>query len=372
MAVRKKEKTKTHVIYDVLRREIEAGVWKKGDKLPSDLELSERFGCSVGTVNRAMTSLAHEGRVDRRMRVGSRVLDAGESGGGNALHLDAVACIYSSKRHEGIWRMVQEFQMAADAVGQRAILLSTGLDFRKEAEIIGRLSEFDVKGALLIPTVSNAQEQVYYSQMLASCKFPVVVADSAFTGLGASHVYHDAFHAGRCAAQHLLERGVRRAGFVANNAGTALTRDFYQGYLCALEDAGIEVQPADVQRTMYMRPDFEDPLAESRLLVRAFLEKSPDIEGIVCGSDFMAIACADVAEEMGLSVPGDLKITGCDDFRIAANHRPAMTTYHVPFEEIGRQSFSLLTRMMRGEARAEEEVRLRGTLIARESTGGPA
>lgn len=50
------------------------GVYKPGDKLPTEQQLAERFGASRPTVNKAIGSLAGDGFVVRRKRAGTIVL----------------------------------------------------------------------------------------------------------------------------------------------------------------------------------------------------------------------------------------------------------------------------------------------------------
>ncbi|KRA57276.1 histidine utilization repressor [Caulobacter sp. Root656] len=52
---------------------IRSGAWSPGRKVPSELELMARFGCSRMTVNKAMSALADEGLIVRRRRAGSFV-----------------------------------------------------------------------------------------------------------------------------------------------------------------------------------------------------------------------------------------------------------------------------------------------------------
>lgn len=59
---------------DVLRRDIEAGVYPVGSLLPPELELSERFGMSRHTIREAIRSLVEAGLVVRRKGVGTEVL----------------------------------------------------------------------------------------------------------------------------------------------------------------------------------------------------------------------------------------------------------------------------------------------------------
>ena len=63
-------KVKTH-----LREGIASGRWRPGERLPSEAELTETFGVSRMTVNRALRELHQEGMVERVQGVGSFVAE---------------------------------------------------------------------------------------------------------------------------------------------------------------------------------------------------------------------------------------------------------------------------------------------------------
>jgi GntR family transcriptional regulator len=54
-----------HQVYLDLRRAIDGGEWRAGDRLPPERELATRYGCSLITVRRALTELARERRLER-------------------------------------------------------------------------------------------------------------------------------------------------------------------------------------------------------------------------------------------------------------------------------------------------------------------
>src|SRR3954454_12231707 len=60
-------------VYTALRREIQSGRLKKGDRLPSEAELVRTFGASRITVGRAVRDLQAAGLVERRAGSGSYV-----------------------------------------------------------------------------------------------------------------------------------------------------------------------------------------------------------------------------------------------------------------------------------------------------------
>jgi GntR family transcriptional regulator len=54
-----------HQVYLDLRRSLDDGTWHAGDRLPTERELAESYGCSLITVRRALSELVHEGRIER-------------------------------------------------------------------------------------------------------------------------------------------------------------------------------------------------------------------------------------------------------------------------------------------------------------------
>ncbi len=72
-------------LYQQIRRllesELRKGTWKPGEVMPTEVELSERFGVSVGTVKQAILLLARDGLVHRQSGKGTfvRPIDRGQS-----------------------------------------------------------------------------------------------------------------------------------------------------------------------------------------------------------------------------------------------------------------------------------------------------
>jgi GntR family transcriptional regulator len=60
-------------VKDVLRSRIRDGVWKSGDRLPSEAELCDLFSVSRTVIRQALQDLIHEGLIKRRKGKGSFV-----------------------------------------------------------------------------------------------------------------------------------------------------------------------------------------------------------------------------------------------------------------------------------------------------------
>lgn len=358
---------KADFVFSTLQERITTGQWKVGEQIPTEEELSHEFACSRGTVSKAIARLAHEQLVERRTRAGTRVIQSSSRRSGPALDLDACAFIYPSIQHEGISRIVAGFQQAANEARQRTMMLTTGTDFRKEAEIVGRLGEFNVKGAVIYPVISSPQDQIYYMQMILTCPYPVVLVGVNLPGLMRSGVVADGQHAGYTMTKRMIDQGARRIGFLANYAWVPSVRDRYLGYRQAMEETGLAESEAYVHLESKMTPRFDNPLDEPTALARAYLGKHKDLEGVVAADDFLAHGCLHAALELGLDVPGRLKIAGIGDFRTLPQTTPAITTYHVPFESMGAQAFEVLTRTMQTPSVDPRETIVRGEIVVRET-----
>jgi LacI family transcriptional regulator, galactose operon repressor len=89
---------------------------------------------------------------------------------------------------------------------------------------------------------------------------------------------------------------------------------------------------------------------------------------IVCVNDFMAIGVLRELHEQGIAVPEKISVTGFDDIRLAAFVSPALTTAHIPREEIGHRIGEMLLPGARGRLPRGREILVDASLIVREST----
>jgi len=70
----------------------------------------------------------------------------------------------------------------------------------------------------------------------------------------------------------------------------------------------------------------------------------------------------------GMSVPGDLSVTGFDDIDLAQATSPALSTVRQPLAEMGRMAVSLLVRLLDGHQVDALHVELATELVVRGST----
>lgn len=118
----------------------------------------------------------------------------------------------------------------------------------------------------------------------------------------------------------------------------------------------------------FMHPDFEHVMAESTRRGETFLDKAGQLDAVVCGNDFLALGLIAAAAKKGFRVPGDLLVTGADDYaHEASSAGVALTTYQIPDGEMGCKMFEILQARLDGMEPVPGETQFRGSLVIRES-----
>lgn len=63
-----------HQVFRDLKSALDGDEWRPGDRMPTERDLAERYGCSVITVRHALGELVREGRIERTRGRGTFVL----------------------------------------------------------------------------------------------------------------------------------------------------------------------------------------------------------------------------------------------------------------------------------------------------------
>jgi LacI family transcriptional regulator len=165
--------------------------------------------------------------------------------------------------------------------------------------------------------------------------FPVVILDDQSLPGRTPWIGPDNRIGAYQAVRHLVGLGHRRIAHIQGPAQYQCSHDRDRGYRQALEEAGIEVDPA-----LVLEGDFTTPSGEA---VAAQLLGLPDPPtAIFAANDQMAYGVLTAARARGLRVPRDLAVVGFDDTALAEHLRPALTTVRQPFQEMGKRAADLL------------------------------
>ncbi len=173
--------------------------------------------------------------------------------------------------------------------------------------------------------------------------------------------------AGRNIAEYLLDLGHTEIAMVGGiTSGNDRARNRIKGVRAALAARGLELPPERLVERPYSISDGRDGLRE--ILAAAGKGKQPT--AVIGGNDLLAIGVILEAQQSGLEVPGDLSVAGFDDIELAANIAPALTTVHVPVEDICTLAGDFLVARVEGRP-ARDHLSLEARLVVRQSTARP-
>ncbi|HWA67751.1 MAG TPA: LacI family DNA-binding transcriptional regulator [Mycobacteriales bacterium] len=169
---------------------------------------------------------------------------------------------------------------------------------------------------------------------------PAVLLDIAQDGFDV--VTTDDAAGGRLAAQHLLERGHTRIGFL----GEGWVADHAHQSQCELRLAGLRAasaaagHPVDDAHVRFTAHDIDS----ARTAAHELLTGTDRPTAVFAHDDLLAAAVLQAAGSRGLAVPSDVAVIGFDDSEIAV--ALGLTTIRQPFEASGQVAArALLERM---------------------------
>ena len=162
--------------------------------------------------------------------------------------------------------------------------------------------------------------------------------------------------------RYLASLGHRRIAFIKGNELHKAVGNRFDGYRDGLEQSGLAYSDDLVA-------EGDNSLRSGELCAEKLLRLRPRPTAVFSANDDMAAGVLRVATRLGIGVPGDLSIAGCDDVALAQHVYPSLTTIHQPLGAMAETASLALIQGARGEPRAAELDVVAGTIRVRESTG---
>jgi GntR family transcriptional regulator of arabinose operon len=356
-----------------LRAEVESGALAPGTRLPSEAELTRRFGVSRGTVRQALANLRQQGLVEAVAGRGSFVRRPAPSPPGPAGERSrAVGAVVPSVARPYVPETLQGIEDELDRRGWSMVVASSGSTSERQAGRIRRIVRDGVAGLIVYPIDYDPDPPLFDG--LSRRGVPLVFIDRYIPGLGVDAVMPDNVGGAYAAVAHLVGLGHRRIGFVStDNLTTTSVFERFAGYQQALVAHGLEPDPALILTTLPVtasRPA-SDPEQARRIVaeIAPYLRRRDRPTAVFALHDVLAMYVAEAAAACGLAVPADLALVGFNDDPMAAAHAPPLTTVAQPREEIGRRAAELLVDRIEGRPAHGGRIVLPSLLVVRRSSG---
>ena len=209
--------------------------------------------------------------------------------------------------------------------GNLLLLVNTGGSNRQAEHLITDL--LDRQADALIFAAVGTRSVVLPD---AARKVPTILLNCFAPHDPAPAILPDEERGGREATQALLDLGHRDIAYLTGKPAQWATKARLRGFRDALRGAGLDPRGHAVLAGNYHADSGYD-------LVRTLLRSGPLPTAIMCGNDRMAVGALLGLFEAGVRVPADVSVMGYDDqFQLAAEIRPALSTIRLPYETMGR------------------------------------
>lgn len=204
---------------------------------------------------------------------------------------------------------------------------------KREKELFREMFTNRVDGIIFVSTIPDEEKEVYFAELKKLAdkykQIPIVSLERDFTDVGIDSVYFDGFANAKKAVQHLVDCGCKKIGHISGPVGMEIARERVLGYKNCLEENGLSTG----EDSLIMNGDYSHQ--SGYIAMKKLLDEVPDIDGVFCGNDQMAVGALKVLKECGKKVPDDIKLIGYDDVFLSSVVEPSLSTIHIRKKHAG-------------------------------------
>ena len=359
------KKTKTAKIYSRIRESILDGQFGYGQRIPSEVDLARDFSVSRPTVSKAIAELEREHIVARKVGSGTYVRFKRQEKKALKLGL-LVAGLTETEIFNVICSQIADMAHENDytLIWNSVPTDLTDEDRAKFESLADRCIEQKVTGVFFVPLRKKHDSDrinVRITKKLSKAGIAVVLIDRDSVLFPRRSRYDmigiDNFLAGYEVTQHLLKTGARHISYLSWPQYPNTVKLRWAGYQNALYDAGITARNEWVHIGSGEDVDFvKQVLSDDRA------------DAYICDNDTYAAQLMRTLNDLGVSIPTDVRIAAYDDISYAMHLRVPLTTYRQPCQEIGRVAVDTMLLRIREPDQPVKNIQLPGKLIVRTST----
>ncbi|WP_392870633.1 LacI family DNA-binding transcriptional regulator [Streptomyces sp. LN499] len=342
---------------------------------PTVYDVAEQSGVSIATVSRV-----YRNPDSVRASTRERVLAAGRELGyvpsgsarGLASRTTGVLGLYFPDIHDAVAesvptaddtelmlysdQVIRGMERAARQHGYALLIAAAHAERASEqlAEVAGRVDGL----ALLAQTGIASQDLEVISRRL-----PVVML-AGDRDTDHDHIEVANFDGQLELTRHLIaDHRLRRLAFIGGPSDSPDGEARFRGFQAAHLEAGLPLP---------QQPDARGDLTQDagRRAVEGLLDlPGQRPQGLVLANDQMAVGALHALASHGISVPGDMAVTGFDGIPLSRVVRPALTTVRQPMGRLGQEAVELLVARIADRQRVSVARVLPVTLMRRASCG---
>ena len=298
------------------------------------IDVAKYAGVGVGTVSRVINNEKAVGEKTRQ-----KVLDAMKAlnytRNNMAFRLRKnetriIALLVPVIDHPFFAKLAYYVEDEASKFGYSLILISSQQKVDKETEIITKISQREMDGAIFVTHYAHDEKDLQ--------NYPIVSIDRRF-GDNVPYVTSDNYNATKMAIEYLIEHGATKVGYIGSKPlVTSEVMERERAYLDVMAQYNMPIRLVNE----VIKHDEETSVVEN------FMQKYSDVDGVFVSGYTLSQVFYDHVTRLGKKIPDDLQIVSYDGIfkQWGCNN---ITSVEQPIEEMARQVVKLLVKKIRGE-----------------------
>lgn len=256
---------------------------------------------------------------------------------------------------------IDGIQMIAQQKGYHVLTYLTHENFTNEESTIRHLQGGRVDGVLISLCRDTASTK--HLTALQETGVPLVFFDRVPENMNSPTVTTDDYDSGFKATEHLIKAGSKKIACLSLSSLLSITHKRMQGYQDALKKHKIKEDPKLII-------ECTNDNSNNLEVIKKLLSKKDRPDGIFATVEKLAISTYYVCNDIKLKIPQQLKIISFSNLRTASLLAPSLTTITQPAFEIGKESASMLFRMIEKKTFGNriDKLVLKSSLIERNSS----
>ena len=339
-------------VIDWVRKGIESGHFRSGDRLPSEAQLCSMFGLSRQTIRHATGELESARLVTRVQGSGTYI--AGEPGREAGPERAAAPAHPATHNIAVVSTFYESYIFPQTLKGIEHVLARNGYAMQvsftdnrlnRERSILESILEKDNIDGLIVEPAKSAlpNPNLGYYQAIRDRGIPILFFNASYRDFAAPCVRLDDVKVASKATQVLIDHGHERlAGIFKGDDRQGPLR--YQGFVETILRAGLKVRHEQV---LWL----DTPMTVNVSVIEDYLfSRIEGCTGVLCYNDEVGYQLIELALRRGIRVPEDLSVIGIDDSYLAGVGKVPLTSFPHPKEELGRKVSENMLRMIEDAA----------------------
>jgi Transcriptional regulators len=342
-------------IYTDLENRILDGSIKVGEKIYTEAEIMGKYNVSRITAMRALNMLAENEYIERKRRSGSFVINSQKKitissikHSGMHQHIALVSPFYSDSIISFIYGHVIR---NAEKYNITASMHISNASIETERTVLKSFLMQKPDGILATPIEQTDNLNLYLQ--IHQSGIPIVFIDQYLPWVNIPYVVSDNYHAMYNLTDWAINQGFRKIAFLFGSIFKNTESQRLKGFIHAMQDGGLRLHDrflinldvpiiADNMQIYQLK----EKLITEHFSFMIHTKQLPEI--IMCVNDMTAAITIKSLKKLGVSVPGDLTVTGFDNDPLYNLLDFPFTTVTQNYDALGQKAMENLLTIKEG------------------------